>query len=738
MEESIRIALGSVERSGSQMNSGLSIILVLRGEVTLKTPGQNRNLTQSHYAVINHNDVYILDSSGPNVFLWVTMEQPWLEFACPGYAHSRYYCCSTVSNPATQPLFEVIRQRVVRAAMLRYQREEGYALLMQAELLQLLHTLSLHFCSDAQQSSLTGTSERLKPVLEYMDRNFREPMTLESVSAKFYLSDAHLARLFRRELNMTFMEYLTALRLESARQGLLYTRDSITRLALNNGFSSVKSFNQYFRRSFDCSPAQYRRQMVHRPEPAKAFWLEAGAEDSLELLARFVESYEHQPQGADAQFQVDLPGQPAPLGLPPLILDVGELNSALRENVRRQIREAQRRIGFTNVLISGPFRERKAGLLRRYDEMELLAELVGMKLTPMIVVDTSTEVDDLDDMLELLVSQFGRQELESWRYALDGRLAGTGEDFAQVAGLLRKYLPGGKVGLCVDLDLPPQWMDTGLEEGKLAQFTDFIIVSSDPNHISLAGDAFSYERFQKRYHQNQMNRVHGWMEEHRCPAPVYLVGWNTLTGRSLVESGKFHRTALILDTLLMLRRDVAGYGIRLNLGCGEGEKPELLTYPLSLYLYQDIKRPLFFVAQWLRGVGELVVREEPGLLVTQSREEEYQALIWHPCYIDPFFSLEDLQEDRYSRRVCLTLRGLSPGTYRVKRLYLDKDHGSIYSNWVKIDMAAQLDQDILDHLSRACNPSVALEYRQVEDELELVQTLSMNGAALWSVRKVDM
>ena len=58
---------------------------------------------------------------------------------------------------------------------------------------------------------------------------------------------------------MTFVEYLTALRLESARRELLYTRDSITRLALNNGFSSVKSFNQYFRRSFDCSPAQYRR-----------------------------------------------------------------------------------------------------------------------------------------------------------------------------------------------------------------------------------------------------------------------------------------------------------------------------------------------------------------------------------------------------------------------------------------------------------------------------------------------
>lgn len=355
----------------------------------------------------------------------------------------------------------------------------------------------------------------------------------------------------------------------------------------------------------------------------------------------------------------------------------------------------------------------------------------------MVVVNLEAEGDNLEHMLEVLAGQFGRRELEGWFYALDGGPSGAGEGLAQAAGLLRGRLPGGKVGLCVDLERPPQWTWAAGEEKGRPQFTDFIVVSSDPNDTPPAGDAFSYERFQKRYHQNQMNRVRGWMEEHGCMAPIYLIGWNTLTGRSLVESGKFHRTALILDTLLMLRRDVAGYGIRLNLSQTEPEKMEHLTYPLSLYLYQDIKRPLFFAAQWLRSLGGMVVWEEPGVLATQSQEGEYQVLMWHPCYIDPFFSLEDFQEDRYSRRVCLSLRGLSPGTYRVKRLYLDKDHGSTYSSWVKIDMAVQLDQDILDHLSRASNPDVVLDYRTVEGELELVQTLSLNGAALWSIKRID-
>lgn len=730
---SIRISLGRVERSGRQVNSGVSAILVLRGAVTLRSPEQNRTLSENHYAVLNHNDIYTLDSNGPNVFLWVNIEQSWLESVCPEEVNSRYQCCSTVSNPATQPLFDAIRQRLIRAAMLRYRQEEGCELLLQAELLQALHTLSLHFRAGTQMTAPVGASDRLKPVLEFMQRNFREPITLENVARSFYMSDAHLSRLFRREVDMTFVEYLTSLRLEHARQELVRTVVPVTRLALSSGFSNIKSFNQYFRRAFGCSPVQYRRQAVQQPEEAKTFWLEAGSEGALELLARFVESYENQPQGADIRFQTNLPGGQERLGLPPLILEVGELDSGLRENVRRQIREAQRRIGFSYVRVSGLFRRRMEGILQRYDGMELLAELVGMGLTPMIQVELAAEMDNLSYMLEILIGQFGHRELERWRFVLNGAPNMAKEDFCQAVSILEGCLPGVKTGLYVDLDRPPQWKWTEPAEGP-----DFVLTTSDPNNMAPAGSAFAYERFQKRYHQNQMNRLRGWMEEHGGTVPTYLVGWNTLTGRSTVESGTFHRTALIVDVLLTLRHDVAGYGIRLDLGSEEQENPEHLTYPLSLYLYQNIKRPMFFVMQWLKSLGNKVVQEEPGCLVTCSRKgQEYQALMWHPCYIDPFFSLEDVQEDKFSRRVCLTLRGLSPGTYRIKRLYLDKDHGSTYSSWVKIDMAAQLDQDILDHLSRASNPAVSLEYRAVEDTLELAQTLSLNGAALWSINYVD-
>ena len=47
-----------------------------------------------------------------------------------------------------------------------------------------------------------------------------------------------------------------------------------------------------------------------------------------------------------------------------------------------------------------------------------------------------------------------------------------------------------------------------------------------------------------------------------------------------------------------------------------------------------------------------------------------------------------------------------------------------------------MDQDVLDYLEQSSNPAVYLEERDVEDELDMTQKLSLNAVSLWSIRKV--
>ena len=69
-------------------------------------------------------------------------------------------------------------------------------------------------------------------------------------------------------------------------------------------------------------------------------------------------------------------------------------------------------------------------------------------------------------------------------------------------------------------------------------------------------------------------------------------------------------------------------------------------------------------------------------------------------------------------------------------MYLDKDNGSIYQSWVRVDLYTVPDGDVIEYMENFCNPALALEDRNVEDTLEIRQSLAFNAVAFWHIRKI--
>ena len=60
---------------------------------------------------------------------------------------------------------------------------------------------------------------------------------------------------------MNFYEYLTRLRFQQALYEMAATKKTLTDIALDNGFSDLKSFNKIFREAIGRSPSEYRAQL---------------------------------------------------------------------------------------------------------------------------------------------------------------------------------------------------------------------------------------------------------------------------------------------------------------------------------------------------------------------------------------------------------------------------------------------------------------------------------------------
>lgn len=265
---------------------------------------------------------------------------------------------------------------------------------------------------------------------------------------------------------------------------------------------------------------------------------------------------------------------------------------------------------------------------------------------------------------------------------------------------------------------------------------DFLSFTSDPNQSVAPADAVKYQEFHRTCHHRRLEAVKGWMEEAGARLPIFLTHFNTLTGKSQVEAGEFHRTALIADMVFSLAQMTAGIAFALNLSSRENPMPALLSYPLSLFLYNNIRRPLFFTLRSLMLLKQQVLMFQNHILVTMDKRGTLAVLMYHPCYIDPFRSLDNVRGSGNIKNVNLVLQNIPAGRYRIKSIRLDRDNGSLYNNWLKMNFSNPLEEDdIVEYLENFCNPSISLMEESIDGRYEIHQSLTLNAIAVFLIRR---
>ena len=102
--------------------------------------------------------------------------------------------------------------------------------------------------------------ERLQVVFEEVIENFREPISLEKIASKVYMSPNAFCRYFKTRTNKTFFEYLIAVRVEHACELLISQKDlSVADVAEGCGFRTLSNFNRKFKEITGVTPKLYRQ-----------------------------------------------------------------------------------------------------------------------------------------------------------------------------------------------------------------------------------------------------------------------------------------------------------------------------------------------------------------------------------------------------------------------------------------------------------------------------------------------
>lgn len=108
--------------------------------------------------------------------------------------------------------------------------------------------------------SMKDMEPDIELALHIIDTNFQQPLSLESIAGELKLNPTYFSHKFKLATGYTFKEYLNNVRIRNATHQLLISDDSITKVALDSGFSSSNYFKDLFRKYTGCSPREYRKQ----------------------------------------------------------------------------------------------------------------------------------------------------------------------------------------------------------------------------------------------------------------------------------------------------------------------------------------------------------------------------------------------------------------------------------------------------------------------------------------------
>lgn len=99
--------------------------------------------------------------------------------------------------------------------------------------------------------------ERLANVVDYMQNNLNKHITITDIAKKSGMSESTLARLFKKDLKMSFISYLGTLRILRSIELLAAGKLNIKEICYEVGYESVPTFSNIFKKSVGVRPTTY-------------------------------------------------------------------------------------------------------------------------------------------------------------------------------------------------------------------------------------------------------------------------------------------------------------------------------------------------------------------------------------------------------------------------------------------------------------------------------------------------
>ncbi len=243
-------------------HQAIELLLFVKGTVTCKFEHSTLRAKPGELYLINSHEVHETRCSRDAVYLCIHILPSALCQYVPDFDQLRFSLAYDPADMERAQAFEQLRRYMEE--ILHYTREypHGYRLEQMSRLFAAAAILVKYFSKampleerNLQRSDMT----RLEPILEFTQLHHGEDLTLDGASNAIGLNKEYFCRLFKKNMGVSYLQYLYQVRATAVCRELEISDDPIGEIAERHGFRDPKMLSHYFKEIYGCTPSEKRK-----------------------------------------------------------------------------------------------------------------------------------------------------------------------------------------------------------------------------------------------------------------------------------------------------------------------------------------------------------------------------------------------------------------------------------------------------------------------------------------------
>ena len=602
---------------------------------------------------------------------------------------------------------------------------------------------------------------KIDRILNYIHLHYSETLNLSDLAEHFHMSEAYFSHYFKDKVGENYLGYLNEVRIQNAALDLCQTDDSVTEIALNNGFSTPSVFNRHFKKTYGKTPLEYRNEMI---EYRKS--MEITAEKIEEIQQQISEKIELESSRKTKPELVRVSVSHTETGWENIntIMNIGETPAVCDAEIQKHILLLKDELKISYVRIWNLFSDKFAitanldgdnfnffyldSVLDFFVQNNIALFLDLGQRKRVIKASSKSEVylekeshqprniaqweNLLRHFMKHLLRRYGTAVLEKWIFEFPWNLEPYYQDdydyvtaYSKGRSIVKELVSNAAVaGLSPNIAVnEAQLIDSLRKMKKEGIFPDIVTMRVFMDLEPQLMEGVSYQKENSFLYARQfVERIIRMVRDENLSCKFCISEWsNSVANRAMIQDSCARGTTVINFVEGMSELvDMMGFWHGTDAVDVFYDTKKLIFGGGGLLTKDGIKKPSFYAFRFLNQLGGELLKTGRNYLITKDSSGRIVCLFYNQReYSYSYYLKDETEHEDLSRlfqseeKVILEIELSNMernGEYLIKEEVVNSSNGSIQDEWKKLGNQEELRKSEIQYLKNICIPRIYMKH----------------------------